>query len=108
MSIHVDGVMKPLLKYLQDGDYDAVEAPTPEPQGDVSLEAIKEAVGDKIIMDRYTGGLLPAGSLSRDHADGTCVTTMVEMFHPRLVLGVSDEVPPDRRHRTPASYWRTG
>ncbi|MDI6784290.1 MAG: hypothetical protein QME64_09390, partial [bacterium] len=49
--IHIDGSFKPLLKYLKDLPFDGYEALTPEPQGDVSLDEMKEYLGDKILLD---------------------------------------------------------
>lgn len=94
VSIHVDGVMKPLLPYLQDAPFDAIEAATPAPQGDVTLEEIKDALGDMILVDG-----IPALYFLPDQypveALIECARKVVDLFYPRLVLGVSDEVPPD-------------
>lgn len=49
--IHVDGAMKPLLGCLQDCPFDGIEAATPRPQGDVTLEQIAEALGDMVLLD---------------------------------------------------------
>ena len=49
--IHVDGAMKPLLPYLRDCPWDAIEAATPLPQGDVTVEEIKQGLGDLILLD---------------------------------------------------------
>ncbi len=94
VSIHFDGVMKPLLPYLQEAPFDAIEAATPAPQGDVTLEEIKQALGDMILVD----GIPALYFLADQYSTNTlidCAHQVVEMFHPRLVLGVSDEVPPD-------------
>lgn len=94
VSIHVDGTMKPLLPHLQDCPFDAIEAATPEPQGDVTVEEIKAAIGDMVLMD----GLPALYFIPDQYPVETLmerVRTMVDRFHPRLVLGVSDEFPPD-------------
>jgi hypothetical protein len=93
-SIHVDGTMKSLLPYLQDAPYDAVEAATPAPQGDVTLQEIKDAIGDKILMDGIPALYLLPNQYPVDTLTGF-VQDMVDLFYPRLVLGVSDEVRPD-------------
>ena len=90
--IHIDGSFRPLLKYLRDLPFDGLEALTPLPQGDVSLEETKEAIGDKILLD-----VIPAILFLPDHPMEElqeCVERIVELFYPRLILGVSDEVPP--------------
>lgn len=94
VSIHVDGTMKSLLPHLQDVPYDAVEAATPAPQGDVTLEQIKDALGNMILMDGIPALYLIAEQYPLDTLTDV-VRKMVDMFYPRLVLGVSDEFPPD-------------
>ena len=89
--IHIDGYFRSLLKYLRDLPFDALEALTPLPQGDVSLEEIAEAIGGKILIDGIPAVLfLPP--YTREELMRTVEKT-VDLFHPRLVLGASDEVP---------------
>ena len=93
VHIHIDGSMKPLLPHLRECPWDGIEAATPVPQGDVTLEEIKEAIGEMVLLDGipalYFLPLYPEGELLR------CVEKIVELFYPRLVLGISDEIPPD-------------
>ena len=89
--VHIDGAVKPLLPLLRDMPIDGIEALTPEPQGDVTLEEIAAHIGDKILLDG-----IPAVYFMDTYSDDDlmrCVERLVELFHPRLVLGVSDEVP---------------
>jgi len=89
--MHLDGNFASLLKYLADLPFDGLEALTPAPQGDVTLEQIKEHLGDKVLLDGIPAILfLPHYSMAQFTE---CVETVVEMFHPRLVLGISDELP---------------
>jgi hypothetical protein len=91
--IHVDGAMKPLLPYLRDCPWDAIEAATPLPQGDVTVEEIKQGLGDLILLDGIPAlFFLPSFPLS-DLVE--CCQRVVDLFYPRLVLGISDEIPPD-------------
>ena len=93
VHIHVDGTMKPLLPYLMDCLWDGIEAATPLPQGDVTLEEIKGALGDRVLLDG-----IPALYFLPSFSTETlieCVKRVVELFYPRLVLGISDEIPPD-------------
>lgn len=89
--IHIDGYFKPLLPYLKDLPFDGLEALTPTPQGDVTLEEIKEYIGDKILLDGIPA-ILFLDHYSREELM-ECVEKIVELFHPRLVLGISDEFP---------------
>lgn len=94
VNIHVDGTMKSLLPHLQNCPFDAIEAATPLPQGDVTVEEIKEALGDMILMDGIPALYLMPDQYSEDTLFDF-VRKLVETFHPKLVLGVSDEFPPD-------------
>ncbi len=89
--VHIDGYFRNLLPYLEELPFDGLEALTPEPQGDVTLEEIKANIGEKVLLDGIPAVLFlptyPEEQLSR------CVEKIVEMFHPRLVLGISDELP---------------
>jgi hypothetical protein len=43
--------MRPLLKHPRDCPWDGIEAATPVLQRDVSLEEIKDVLGDLILLD---------------------------------------------------------
>ena len=89
--VHLDGYFHSLLKYLKDMPFDGLEALTPLPQGDVTLEEIKEHIGDKVLLDGIPAVLF-MDTYSRE--DLMKITEqVVKLFYPRLVLGVSDEVP---------------
>ncbi len=93
VHIHIDGTMKPLLPYLHECAWDGIEAATPVPQGDVTLEEIKEALGDLVLLDG-----IPALYFLPSYAESdliACTKRVVELFYPHLVLGISDEIPPD-------------
>jgi hypothetical protein len=86
--------MRPLLKHLRDCSWDGIEAATPVLQRDVSLEEMKDALGDLILLD----GIPALCFLSEQYSvEGLveCVKQVVDLFHPRLILGISDEIPPD-------------
>lgn len=89
--VHMDGFFRPLLRYLKHLPFDGYEALTPLPQGDVTLEEIKDHIGDKVLLDGIPAiFFLP--TFSRQVLMET-VEQIVALFHPRLVLGVSDELP---------------
>ncbi len=91
--IHVDGSVKNLLPYLKEIDFDGYEALTPEPQGDVTLEEIKDTIGDKILVDGIAATLFM--SQFSDQEFTRAVQRILELFSPNLILGVSDELPPN-------------
>ncbi|HOP55218.1 MAG TPA: hypothetical protein PLK33_00665 [bacterium] len=89
--IHIDGHFRPILKYLKDLPFDGLEALTPEPQGDVLIEEMKEYIGDKVLLDGIPAILfLPIYSREELYS---CVEKLIRLFHPRLILGISDEIP---------------
>lgn len=89
--IHIDGHFKPLLKYLRHLPFDGLEALTPLPQGDVSIEEMKEHIGDKILLDGIPAVLFTPTFTHEELA--ACVEKLVALFYPRLILGISDELP---------------
>jgi len=89
--VHIDGSFRPLLKYLKDLPFDGLEALTPKPMGDVSIDEIKAHIGEKILLDGIPAVLFMS-TFTRAELEA-CVQQIVEMFSPRLVLGISDEMP---------------
>ena len=91
--IHMDGSLKDLLPYLGDLPFDGLEALTAYPQGDVSLQEIKDAIGNKILLDGIPSVLfLP--QYSKDYVK-SYTEDVIELFYPNLILGVSDELSPN-------------
>jgi hypothetical protein len=91
VSSHWDGDTRPLLPYAQETGLDAIEAITPQPQGDVTLDEIKAALGDTIFL--LDG--IPAVYFDETFSVDTlveCVHRLIDLFAPRLVLGISDEI----------------
>ncbi len=90
--IHMDGALKPLLPYLSELPQHGIEAPTPLPQGDVELEEMCDAMGEKIVLDGVPCvHFLPDFSLVElEH----CVERLQQLQGPRLILGISDEISP--------------
>jgi hypothetical protein len=89
--LHLDGYFHSLLKYLKDLPFDGLEALTPVPQGDVTLEEMKAAIGDKVLLDGIPAVLF-MDTYTRDELMET-TEKIIQLFAPRLVLGASDEVP---------------
>jgi hypothetical protein len=90
--IHMDGSLKPLLPYLRDSGFDGIEGATPQPQGDVSLEELKGAMGEMILIDGIPMLLfLPEYPLEELES---FTKKVLSLFSPRLILGISDEISP--------------
>ena len=88
---HWDGHSKAILPYLKDTGLDSIEALTPAPMGDITLEEIKAAVGEKLVcLD-----LLPAIHFLPSYTTEEVVAfarKVMDMFAPLLILGISDEI----------------
>ncbi len=88
---HWDGDCRPLLPFARETGLDGIEAITPKPQGDVTLEEVKEALGDRIFL--FDG--IPAVFFDETYPEDVlieCTERIIELFAPRLVLGISDEI----------------
>jgi Uroporphyrinogen decarboxylase (URO-D) len=87
---HFDGDVKPLLPYLEDTGLSGIEAITPKPQGDVTLEETKAALGDMFLLDG-----IPAVYFDATYSVETlldCARRCIDLFAPNLILGISDEM----------------
>lgn len=92
--VHADGRLKGLLPLIRQSGVDGVEAVTFKPVGDVTLEEVHRIFKDELVL---VDGL-PYNLFLRE----TCINELKKMtikvvsaFSPRLILGVSDELPPD-------------
>ena len=88
---HWDGDTGPLLPFARETGLDGIEAITPQPQGDVTLEEVKEALGDQMFL--IDG--IPAVYFDHTFPEETlaaCARRIIDLFSPRLVLGISDEI----------------
>ncbi len=89
---HWDGSIKNLLPYARRTHLDGIEALTPIPQGDVTIEEIKDALGDMILLD----GIPMTWFLPHEKIEDLERVTrqVIETFWPNLILGISDEPSP--------------
>jgi hypothetical protein len=90
VNAHWDGNCRPLLPFAQETGLDGIEAITPIPQGDVTLEETKAALGDMILMDG-----IPAIYFDETFSEQTLIDfteKVIDLFAPNLILGISDEM----------------
>ncbi|MEM1848531.1 MAG: uroporphyrinogen decarboxylase family protein [Thermofilaceae archaeon] len=92
VHIHVDGYARKLLPLLRETGLDGVEALTPKPAGDFTLEEAKRELGDTVVLDGVPY-LLFLPHIERDLLR-RFVERLIELFKGRLILGISDELPP--------------
>ena len=87
---HFDGNNRGLTQFYQHTGLDGIEAITPLPQGDITLEEAKQGLGEMYLIDGipaiYFDTLFPLETLK------ACVHQILELFVPHLVLGISDEI----------------
>ena len=88
---HWDGDTKALLPYAKETGLDGIEAITPKPQGDVTLEEIKQALGDEVdLVDGIAAILFDETypiEMLREQTE-----KVIELFAGHLILGISDEM----------------
>jgi hypothetical protein len=90
---HWDGKVKRLLPYIKETGLDGLECVPPLPQGNVTLEELKEALGDKILVDGIPAiNFLPF--VKKDELK-TFVDNLLRIFSPNIIVGISDMLPPD-------------
>jgi len=89
---HWDGYVKTLLPYCRETGLDGIEAITPLPQGDVTLEEIKAALGDMVLLDGIPATHFLPQTGYRELED--FVKRILDLFMPNIVLGISDEISP--------------
>lgn len=90
---HFDGNVSQLLKFSHDCLLDGFEALTPVPQGDLTIEQMKEALGDDLIL--LDGIPMTSFLPDSDYDEFERMTRrIIETFSPNLILGISDEPSP--------------
>jgi hypothetical protein len=93
-AIHIDGRLTPCLGLLSECGFDIADAVTPAPFGDIAVEDLRKAAGDRLVI----WGGLPGGLFSGNYSDGyfdEYVRRVLGCADERFVLGVADQVPPD-------------
>jgi hypothetical protein len=88
---HWDGDTKALLPLVNDCGLDGIEAVTPEPQGDITICELRDAMDRNLFLFDGIASILfnpefPVADLVRQ------VEELIAKFAPRLVLGISDEL----------------
>ena len=88
---HWDGDTKDILRYAKMTGLDGIEAITPKPQGDVTLQEVKEALGDDLwLIDGIAAILFDKEFTEEELTDQ--VQECIRLFAPKLILGISDEL----------------
>ncbi|NJD03072.1 MAG: hypothetical protein FIA99_10885 [Ruminiclostridium sp.] len=88
---HWDGDTKSLLPFAKETGLDGIEAITPKPQGDVTLEEVKKALGDDIFLIDGIAAILFDELYTVEELKEQA-SKVIELFAPKLILGISDEM----------------
>ncbi len=91
VSSHWDGDTKTLLPLAKETQLDAIEAITPVPQGDVTVEEMKACLGDDIFLLDGVPAVLFNDYYTAEELIN-CTKKIIDLFAPKLVLGISDEL----------------
>ena len=90
---HWDGKIRKLLSFILETGLDGLECVPPEPQGNVTLGELKEALRGKVLVDGIPAThFLP---LVGNEELRTFVHRLLDLFKPGIIVGISDMLPPD-------------
>jgi hypothetical protein len=95
-AVHLDGTVKGLLPKLICAGFDAIEALTPKPGGDLEVEEIRELAGSsRAVLWGGVPGIMFAPPYTWKQMESH-VQRVLECWRGRpFILGVADQVPPD-------------
>jgi len=90
---HWDGKIRKVLPFAGGTGLDGLECVPPEPQGNVTPEELREGLKDMILVDGIPAThFLP---LVKEDELKAFAYRMLDLFAPRIILGISDMLPPD-------------
>jgi len=94
--IHMDGTLRGLIRQVAETGFDVIEAVTPAPVGDMTMEEIVSCIPERTIIWGGAPGIMftpnvPEAEFIRH------IKSMLDIMitSPRFVLGVADQVPPN-------------
>ena len=90
---HWDGKIRNVLPFAKETGLDGLECVPPMPQGNVTLEELKDGLGNMTLCDG-----IPATHFLREVTSEELkgfVYRLLELFSPNLIVGISDMMPPD-------------
>ncbi|HDY86720.1 MAG TPA: hypothetical protein ENH82_01230, partial [bacterium] len=95
-AVHLDGVVQGLLPKLASVGFDAIEALTPKPGGDMPVESMRAAAqNDSVILWGGVPGILFAPPYRWNDMEKHIYKVLESWSGTRFILGVADQVPPD-------------
>jgi uroporphyrinogen-III decarboxylase len=98
--IHMDGTLRGLLREVASVGFDVIEAVTPAPVGDLTLEEMRRLAGPAQILWGGVPGVYFTDLVDDAEFDRFARDALAAMARePRYVLGVADQVPPNALRR---------
>ena len=95
-AVHLDGSVRGLLPKLAANGFDAVEALTPRPAGDITVEEMDALTADTdLILWGGVPGAMFAAPYTWPDMEAHVRHVLDRWGRRRFVLGVADQVPPD-------------
>ena len=95
-AVHLDGTVHPLLAKLAAAGFDAVEALTPKPAGDLGPRQMREAVaGAHAILWGGVPGVMFAPPYAWRDMEAHVAGLLESWRGHSFIVGVADQVPPD-------------
>ncbi len=95
-AVHLDGTVAALLPKLAEVGFDAVEALTPKPVGDIAVDEMRKKVqGNDVVLWGGLPGAMFAPPFTWDDMRSHLRTLLDAWDGSRFVVGVADQVPPN-------------
>jgi hypothetical protein len=95
-AVHLDGAIRGLLPKLAAVGFDAVEALTPKPVGDVGLDEMRAVAGsDRLILWGGVPGAMFAPPYTWADMQAHMEQLLKHWGNTPFIIGVADQVPPD-------------
>jgi hypothetical protein len=95
-AVHLDGTVRGLLPKLAAAGFDAIEAVTPQPAGDLDVGEMRAvAADDRIILWGGVPGVMFAPPFTWRDMEVHVAHVLESWRGQRCILGVADQVPPD-------------
>ena len=96
VGVHNDGGCKAALPVIIEAGFDFVEAVTPAPAGDLTLEEVRDITAGRIVVVGGLPGVFFSPQYTKEHFEGFVRQALSAFPRGRgFVLGVADQVPPD-------------
>ena len=95
-AVHLDGTVGGLLPKVAGVGFDAIEALTPKPAGDMEVEQMRGAAeNDDVVLWGGVPGAIFSFPYTWKEMEEHLVKTLEAWDGQRFVLGIADQVPPD-------------